>query len=280
MRHYERMLGAAIFTLGIPDGNMEAIRSIQAETAKMSSATDALVVSDLSKFADADRTDFQEKVNFKRFRGVQVSQSFDSFPQIASSVDWSWMFPDTIQDQFKYECNASWPIVTSDVLSALNFSRLPAEYLTKCWEMSCADTNVHDALEVLKLLGSCDLEDYKANGCGCTPRKIVRRFQAVPPAALEQAVLRQPVLAAVRLSDELQFYQKGVITPKCTRTPNHEVVVVGLGTSLDGVKYWKMRNTWGPDWGEDGYFRMSRERGCEAEREALQVQVLESRQTR
>ena len=38
----------------------------------------------------------------------------------------------------------------------------------------------------------------------------------------------------------------------------HAVVVVGYGTSDDGVAYWKVKNSFGAAWGESGYFKIAR----------------------
>jgi C1A family cysteine protease len=43
----------------------------------------------------------------------------------------------------------------------------------------------------------------------------------------------------------------------CGRNINHGVLVVG---ATDG--YWKIKNSWGTSWGENGYIRIGRGNTC------------------
>ena len=52
-------------------------------------------------------------------------------------------------------------------------------------------------------------------------------------------------------------YIQGVFTGRCGTDVDHGVTAVGYGTE-DGKDYWLVRNSWGADWGENGYIRMER----------------------
>ncbi|TVU50046.1 hypothetical protein EJB05_01400, partial [Eragrostis curvula] len=78
-------------------------------------------------------------------------------------------------------------------------------------------------------------------------------------AALELAVVRQPVTVLIDAGGAFQYYKCGVLSGPCNTKLNHAVTVVGYGTDEDsGRRYWIVKNSWGHKWGENGYIRMER----------------------
>ncbi|XP_061377341.1 uncharacterized protein LOC133319187 [Danaus plexippus] len=61
----------------------------------------------------------------------------------------------------------------------------------------------------------------------------------------------------------LAWYTGGILIEGChvSYTINHAVLLVGYGTE-NGVDYWIVKNSWSPDWGENGYFKMKRGVNC------------------
>ncbi|KAL5998281.1 hypothetical protein ACLOJK_009220 [Asimina triloba] len=77
--------------------------------------------------------------------------------------------------------------------------------------------------------------------------------------ALLKAAANQPVSVAIDAGgQDFQFYDEGVFDGWCGTDLNHGVAIVGYGTTLDGTKYWTVKNSWGTEWGEKGYIRMRR----------------------
>ena len=77
---------------------------------------------------------------------------------------------------------------------------------------------------------------------------------------LTTAVSKQPVAVAIRADQpQFTFYQSGVLDFDCGAQLNHGVVTSGYGTDEEtGKDYWIIQNSWGEQWGEDGYVRLYR----------------------
>ena len=66
---------------------------------------------------------------------------------------------------------------------------------------------------------------------------------------------------SIEVVDSFYDYIDGVYSdPECPDDKhNHAVAIVGWGTDADtNMDYWIIRNSWGSDWGQDGYIYMER----------------------
>jgi len=81
------------------------------------------------------------------------------------------------------------------------------------------------------------------------------------PAPLMSAVATLGPIAISVDASSWHFYAGGVFDG-CNQTQpdiDHAVVLVGYGTDDKFGDYWLVRNSWSPNWGENGYIRIKRE---------------------
>eukprot|EP00439_Symbiodinium_sp_Y106_P026584 s3592_g3.t1 len=64
-----------------------------------------------------------------------------------------------------------------------------------------------------------------------------------------------PVAVSVAASN--WFSYEGGVFDECDNIVNHAVALYGYGRS-DGHRFWLVKNSWGSDWGENGYIRLLR----------------------
>ncbi|KFK39561.1 hypothetical protein AALP_AA3G260200 [Arabis alpina] len=178
-------------------------------------------------------------------------------------------------------CGSCWTFSTTGALEAAYHQAfgkgisLSEQQLVDCAgtfnNFGCHGGLPSQAFEYIKYNGGLDTEEaYPYNGidggCKFSAENIgVRVLDSVnitlgAEDELKQAVgLVRPVSVAFQVVHEFRFYKKGVFTSTtCGNTPmdvNHAVLAVGYGVE-EGVPYWLIKNSWGGDWGDGGYFKM------------------------
>ena len=105
---------------------------------------------------------------------------------------------------------------------------------------------------------------YKAKDGTCSAKGTIATLSgyqdvtANDPVALSKALESGPVSIAVDASGlAWQFYSGGIVHRFCGTDLDHGVLLVGQGTE-GSTDYWIIKNSWGPNWGEQGYIRVQR----------------------
>ncbi|KAL1834105.1 hypothetical protein ACET3Z_003756 [Daucus carota] len=97
------------------------------------------------------------------------------------------------------------------------------------------------------------------------PAVQIGGYEDVPRYSESQmllAVAHQPIAVAVSGGDYyFKYYNSGIMDMECSSGVNHAVAVVGYGVTDDGQKYWIVKNSWGSNWGDNGYIYIARDVG-------------------
>lgn len=77
--------------------------------------------------------------------------------------------------------------------------------------------------------------------------------------AIREALLQHgPLVVMLYASDDWKLYREGIwYEPICSGGTNHAVLLIGYGKE-NGTDYWLIKNSWGKDWGDNGYIKFIR----------------------
>lgn len=232
----------------------------------------------INDFADLTISEFEEK--FISSPSPSHSHFFvlptDNLPD---EVDWT--LTEAVSPVLNQGlCGADWAYAAAGAIEGLQWVRnstvqpLSVQQLIDCSHQfgneGCFAGTVEHAYQYVIASGGLEsLRNYPirqfAGFCLSSSNKFtssIRNYTFVPPndeLQLKAAVSRQPVAAMVQANEPMfMFYHSGVITTGCGNRPNHAVLVVGFGEE-ERVPYWLVKNSWGVNWGEQGFVKLYRE---------------------
>jgi len=99
--------------------------------------------------------------------------------------------------------------------------------------------------------------------------------QSANETQMQVALLAHGPLSICVDAETWQYYQGGVITHGCGDSLDHCVQIVGFSaTTNNKTPYWIIRNSWGADWGLEGYLWVERGKDeCGVSDEATYVTI-------
>jgi len=254
-----------------------AVQKIKAHNAEGHSWTMGV-----NKFADLTAEEFKAlyasgyRAQEKRSKNVNLSLLHSNANP--ASVDWTTKGAVTaIKNQ--EQCGSCWAFSTTGSVESISFistGKLPSVSEQQLVDCSGAEGNqgcngglMDYAFEyIIKNKGITGETDYpytaKDGTCAAAGKPVaatISGYKDVPvnsEVGLETAIVQQPVSVAVEADQSVfQYYTGGVMDSACGTQLDHGVLAVGYGTE-GGKEYYKVKNSWGADWGAKGFILLAR----------------------
>lgn len=261
--------GEAFYRLAI---FAERLASIKAHNAK----PDITYTQGLNQFSDMTYEEFLIK-----FTGDLNQEQFESLGNmdrtplqpVLTQGDFDWTTKGAVNPvQNQGQCGGCWSFAATASFETAYFKKY--NNLLKFSEQAgidcdrgnsgCGGGSPDTAMAFQKQYGLPLLSDYpytaKDGTCVLSGKKVSKSlnfsYSFPSSASLLQAAIQQGVTyISIYANQNFMNYKSGIFSdPNCSTGPtNHAVAAVGYDA---GMTYWKIRNSWGASWGEQGYVRM------------------------
>ncbi|XP_013870911.1 cathepsin L.1 isoform X2 [Austrofundulus limnaeus] len=243
----------------------------------------------MTYFADMENEEYRRLISKGCLQAFNTSlprrgSTFFGLPEgtpLPDTVDWRDKgYVTDIKDQ--KQCGSCWAFSATGSLEGQTFRKtgklvsLSEQQLVDCsgdyGNMGCDGGLMDYAFQYIKANGGIDTEvsypyeaedgqcRYNPNTIGATCTGYVDVTQGDENALKEAVATIGPVSIGIDAGHmSFQLYEHGVYDePECSSTElDHGVLIVGYGTD-QGKDYWLVKNSWGLQWGDKGYIKMTR----------------------
>ncbi len=201
------------------------------------------------------------------------------------AVSFDWCNLNKVSESHRQRSEDCWANAAVEALECSNLIRNNRRYILSAQpvldhlKLGASGNEIREqpsvACQYFVTTGTARTADYPYTGKPATPKEIALNYRAVAwgyvsddekaptTEQLKNALLRHGPLV-VDLTDTVKFhaYQGGLYnepTPdKSEVKGRHAVLLVGWDDSRGEHGAWKIKNTWGPDWGEQGFMWIAR----------------------
>ncbi|XP_017119747.1 putative cysteine proteinase CG12163 isoform X2 [Drosophila elegans] len=244
----------------------------------------------ITEFADMTSSEYKERTGlWQRDEAKSTGGSAAVVPAYAGELpkEFDWRHKNAVtQVKNQGSCGSCWAFsVTGNIegLYAVKYGELKEFSEQELLDCDTTDSACHgglmdNAYKAIKDIGGLEYEaeyPYKANKNQCHFNKTLSHVQVsgfvdLPKGnetAMQEWLLTNGPISIGINANAMQFYRGGVSHPWKTlcskKNLDHGVLVVGYGVSdypnfHKTLPYWIVKNSWGPRWGEQGYYRVYR----------------------
>ena len=229
-----------------------------------------------TKFSDMTREEYLSGYEPSSIAIADMPFDASSVNDVPEARDWSGIYTTLVKDQSS--CGGCWgesviEQVESDAMRQHNWTGvLSTQELMDCtsdgqgsWRGGCGGGNPVPGYEVLKKLGGVasgyeykfEVRDGRCRIDNYTKYVKVDSYTSVAKGdevAMKAYVGSTGTLSVCVDASDWGGYSGGIKTT-CGTSTDHCVQLVGYGVEK-GAEYWKVRNSWGSSFGEDGYIRL------------------------
>ena len=240
----------------------------------------------VNEFTDLTWEEFRQRLyprNFNRnlLKSENLYSCKDNSTSLPSDFDWEKKGAVTpVKNQG--HCGSCWTFSTTGAVEGAWFIKtgelvsVSEQEIVDCCNSQngfsgngCNGGEMDDAFMFVSRKGLCAEKSYpytaKDGSCkenSCNSIVNITSYQDVTSMdenSLQHAVYKQPVSIAIEADHtSFQFYSSGVYSGDCGDNLDHGVLAVGWGV-FNGEKYWKIKNSWGNSWGDNGYIKIARD---------------------
>lgn len=232
---------------------------------------------EVNEFADLTDEEFYQLKSLKPFKGTPQQVTNPLLSKTFRPIEWEGK---ALRDEG--DCGGSWAFSSIFSMESLyaagnkQFKRLSYQELLDCAttdkaNFSCSAGDPCSAFNYVKEYGIASHRDYPRyvddrkcfNDVTKRVFKLQRGCVTVQPNssfALAYELEKRPLSVYITSSTfAFRFYKSGIITEGCNGTLGHYATIIGTDKDNEGRMYWKVRNTWGSNWGDNGYVKILRE---------------------
>jgi len=235
----------------------------------------------LNKFADLTPEEFKTFYFGYNPSGSSHPKEALEFTTVAVPDTFDWVAKGKVTPVKNQEqCGSCWAfsateniesvwMIAKDLTTA-TFAPLAPQQIVDCdtTDGGCNGGDTITAFQYVIKAGGMDTEasyPYRAinEACHFKPADVEAKISAYRYATttrnegeMKAATAMVAPLSICVDAESWQFYTSGVMkSSQCERNLDHCVQITGYNTAT-GTPYWEVRNSWGTEWGENGFIRL------------------------